>query len=336
MDNFYKENSEFIPKENKGALPTSKVKAGVMTYLPSVILTFILIAISAFGTLIQFRFQIQNIVWSAFFISLCLRLVSIFLSKYVGSNLYYNKTIVTDDVQRFKNDFIKEGKGIDKVEFDTYVREYNLRVKKKTYETKKRTKITKIDLKINGLLHKNDIYETRRRSEKIKALRKKKAEIEKICTKEYIDENIAYIRVKYPKVRSCYFLSPAEDSSDTKIRYNVNFSKSTTSEILKSLPLTICLVLFGALISYDAVMGNANVISILYDVGNMAFNFTLGWFVVGKKIIARTINAYINRLTFISGYKKNGATNNTKPQAQENSEGEGEKHVEVVTQECTE
>ena len=135
MDNFYEENKQFLSK------PTSnKIKAGIMTYFPSVILTLILVALSGLGALIQFDFDIKQIVWSTFFISLALRLISTFLSKYVGSNLAFNKALYSDDMQNLKASFLEEGKNIDLNAFEDYVVRYNLENKKNSKFRKKNKK----------------------------------------------------------------------------------------------------------------------------------------------------------------------------------------------------
>ena len=298
---FYEENKEFLPRNEQKI--ENKIKAGIMAYLPSAILTLILVALSALGALIQVNFQLKNIIWTTFIISLFLRLISNFLSKYVGSNLYYNKALYSDEVQSFRKEFIESGKSVDKNLFEDYVKEYNLETKKKTYIKKKRGKNTKLQNDVTKLLNLNEIDYKKRRVKKIKRKNKKIAEIEEVSTDEYINKYIKYIKVKYPKVRACYFLSPEEDCADSGEKYNINYAKENTIEILKSLPLTAALVFFGALISYDTVMGNVNVMSILYDIGNMVFNFILGWFIIGKRLISRTINTYINRHTFIAKFK---------------------------------
>ena len=298
---FYEENKDFLPKKEQ--LTENKVKAGIMAYLPSAILTIILVALSALGSLIQFNFEIKNIIWTTFIISLGLRLISNFLSKYVGSNIYYNKALYSKEVQGFKNDFIDAGKNIDKSQFEEYIKEYNLETKKMVYKAKKRGKIAKIENKRTKLKTLNELDYKKSRENKIKRQTKKIEELEKISNDEYVDKYIIYLRVKYQKVKSCYFLSPEEDCAINGKKYNVNFSRENTAEILKSLPLTAILVVFGALLSYDTAMGNVNALSILYDIANMTFNFILGWFIVGKKLISRTINAYINRQTFIAQFK---------------------------------
>lgn len=274
-----------------------------MTYLPSVILTLILIALSGLGTLLQFNFSLKDIVWITFLISLGLRIVSTFLSKYVGANLSYNKALYSEEMQTIKANFIKSGIDIDRDAFETYVADYNLEQKKKAYKAKKGIKKQNIKTKKNTLVFLNQLECKERRTRKIERLSKKVEEIENILSDEYVDKNIAYIKVKYKKVRSYYFLSPSEDYIDNSVRYSMNFSKESTKEIIKSLPLTVALAFFSSLLAYDAVMGTINAVSILFDIGNMIFNFILGWVIVGKRTAAKMMNAYINRQTFLSKFK---------------------------------
>lgn len=302
MDEFYEKNKEFMSNRER-ANQQNKIKAGIMTYAPSVILSLIVLAMSGVGTLLQFNFSIKDVVWTTFFISLGLRLVNNMLSKYVGSNLSYNKALYSDEMQTLKNNFILEGQGINRDEFEKYVHNYNLEQKKQAYKIKKRTKIQSLKTKINMLLFANDIDCKNRRIRKIERLKQKVKELENISSDEYIEKNIAYIKVKYNKVKSYYFLSPAEDYIDNSVRYKVNFSRENTKEIIKSLPLTVAFVFFSSLLAYDAVMGNINALSILFDISSMIFNFIIGWVTVGKKIASKTMNAYINRQSFLLEFK---------------------------------
>jgi hypothetical protein len=158
-------------------------------------------------------------------------------------------------------------------------------------------------------------------------------ELESISSDEYIDKNIAYIKVKYKKVKSHYFLSPSEDYIDDAVRYRVDFSKENTKEIAKSLPLTVALVFFSSLLAYDAIMGIVNAVSILFDIGNMIFNFIIGWVTVGKKIASRMMNAYINRQNFIMKFK---AYEKETKKSVGVVVDQAEKVVEMATEECPE
>lgn len=304
MGNFYEENKEFVPDEEKELESKPKKKLDILSYIPSVFLSFALISLSALGSLVQFKFEIKDIVWSAFLISFALRVITIYMSRYVGSNLNYNRALYLDDIQNVKKDFLDAGKDLDKSAFEKYVHNYNVEKKKRTYVTKIRSKLIRINKKIKVLNNKNELYYSKRREKKINKLKQKVSFLEHISSKQYVEENIQHIRIKYAKVRSCYFLSPVEDSSEKECQYNVNFSKENTIEVIRTLPFTIALILLGTLIGYDTIMGTANAVSIIYDVATMAFSFIMGWFIIGKRIISRTINAYINRVIFISEYKK--------------------------------
>ncbi len=303
MSNFYEENKDFISPSSKQETNQNKIKAGIMTYLPSVILTLILVTLSGLGALIQFNFTIKEIVWGTFFISLGLRLISNFLSKYVGSNLCYNRALYSEEMQKIKSDFVLAGQDVERDLFEDYVNQYNLTQKKKAYKKKKCSKIQKFKSKIKILTFKNNLECKAGRDKKLSKLKNKVSALESITSDDYIDKNITYIKVKYKKVRSYYFLSPSEDYFDDSIQYSVNFSRENTKEIIRTLPITVALVTFSALLSYDAIMGNINAVSVLFDIGNMIFNFIIGWVTVGKKIVAKMMNAYINRQTFILKFK---------------------------------
>ena len=206
-------------------------------------------------------------------------------------------------MQTLKTNFIESGKDIDRDTFETYIIAYNLEQKKRAYKVKKGSKIQKLQNKIKTLYFKNELDCREGRLKKIERLTKKVASLSALITDEYIDKNISYIKVRYNKVRSYYFLSPSEDYIDNSVRYSVNFSKESTKEIIKSLPLTVALVFFSSLLAYDAVMGSINAVSILFDIGNMIFNFILGWVIVGKRTASKMMNAYINRQTFLLGFK---------------------------------
>ena len=294
LGEFYTPTKQLKPKGEK---------AGVMEYLPSALLTIVLIIVSGLGTLIQFDLQFKTIVFSTFIISLSLRLVTVFSAKYVGSSAYYNKSIYAENFKKIKDELLETGKDVDKAEFDKYVGKYNLKLKKETYAKKKRGKIATLRERINRLSFKNELSFSNWRAKRIERYSKKIEELQKICSDEYIDVNIIYLKVKYRKVRSCYFFSTVENNYAKTRSFNVNVSKEISREIVKSLPLTILLVSLGSLIVFSSKTGTLNVVSFFYDIAVILFNFVVGWFVVGKKAVASTVNAFINRIIFIKEFK---------------------------------
>ena len=59
----------------------------ILAYLPSLVFFIILIAMSGLGTLIQFNFDIQQIVWATFFVGFSLRFLLNAMSRYIGRHL---------------------------------------------------------------------------------------------------------------------------------------------------------------------------------------------------------------------------------------------------------
>ncbi len=297
----FEEFKEFIPQENKAN--NNIEKTSLAEYLPSVCLTIVLVILSGLGTIVQYSFDFKNIVWSTFIVSLSLRLVTIFSAKYVGSNLFYNKEMHSENVVKIKTELSDVGKDIDKSDLDKYVNTYNFESKKKAYKTKIRSKIAKREQKVNKLKFKNELLYKKRREKLISRHNKKIEELKAISSDEYVEKNIRYIKVKYKKVRPCYFFSFTENNSVKDRYYNVNVSTETSKEIIKSLPLTIFITILGSTMVFSATTGTLNLLSFFYDLTMIMFNFVLGWFVVGKKVLSATISAYINRIIFLKEYK---------------------------------
>ena len=59
----------------------------------------------------------------------------------------------------------------------------------------------------------------------------------------------------------------------------------------------------GGLISYNAYMGTINAISVLYDIMNIIFNFVVGFFMIGRRNVAKLLDVYVNRTLFLSQFK---------------------------------
>ena len=298
MGEFDNYSEFYIPEK-----PKEKARAGIMEYLPSVLLTIVLVFVSGLGTLVQFEMSFKNIVFGTFLVSLALRLVTVFSAKYVGSNLCYNKKIYSDEFTEIKNEFLELGKGIDKAHLDKYVACHNRELKKQMYIKKQKTKIEKHLDVIHKCEFKNSLSYSKRRERQIKKRNRKIEWLEKISKPEYVEENIPYLKVKYNKVRTCYFFSPLEDNVTKSRNYTVNVSKELSKEILKSLPLTIFLSSLGSMLLFGATTGKINAISLSYDLAVIIFNFSLGWFVVGKKAVSTTINAFLNRIIFLKEYR---------------------------------
>lgn len=304
MDNFYKENSEFLPKEKKNDLQEKTVGQSIVSYIPSVILSLILIATSALGSLLQFTFGVKEIVWTAFLTSLGLRVITYILPKYIGSNTYYNRALYSTEVKNTRDDFIAATKDVNKAEFEEYVEQRQIELKKIAYKRKKSRKLVKWRFKKKTLEYKNELEFSKRRDRQIKALTAKIATREAVLTDEFIDKNIRYVKkLRYRHLKASWFLTPSEQSVSQTARYTMDETKENIKEILKSLPAMLFCTFLGGLISYNAYMGTINAISILYDIMNIIFNFVVGFFMIGRRNVAKLLDVYVSRTLFLSQFK---------------------------------
>lgn len=314
MDNFYKENSEFLPKEKKNDLQEKTVGQSIVSYIPSVILTLVLIATSALGSLLQFTFGVKEIVWTAFLTSLGLRVITYILPKYIGSNTYYNRALYSTEVKTTRDDFIAATKDVNKSEFEEYVERKQLELKKIAYKRKKSHKLVKWRFKKKTLEYKNELEFSKRRDRQIKALTAKIATREAVLTDEFIDKNIRYVKkLRYRHLKASWFLTPSEQSVSQTARYTMDETKENIKEILKSLPAMLFCTFLGGLISYNAYMGTINAISILYDIMNIIFNFVVGFFMIGRRNVAKLLDVYVNRTLFLSQFKASRKKEETTP-----------------------
>lgn len=304
MDNFYKENSEFLPKEKRNDLQEKTVGQSIASYIPSIVLSLVLIATSALGSLLQFTFGVKEIVWTAFLTSLGLRVITYILPKYIGSNTYYNRALYSTEVKNTRDDFIAATKGINKAEFETYVEQRQLDLKKIAYKRKKSRKLVKWRFRKKTLEYKNELEYSKVRAFKIKKLESRIATREAVVTDDFIDKNIRYVKhLKYRRLKASWFLTPSEQSVNQSKRYTMDETKENAKEILKSLPVMIFCTFLGGLISYNAYMGTINAISVLYDIMNIIFNFVVGFFMIGRKNVAKLLDVYVNRTLFLSQFK---------------------------------
>lgn len=304
MDNFYKENSEFLPKEKRNDLQERTVGQSVVAYIPSIILALVLLATSALGSLIQFTFDIKKIVWTAFLTSLGLRIITYVLPKYIGSNTYYNKALYSTEVKKTRQEFIAATEGVNRSAFEDYVEARQIDLKKAAYKRKKSRALVRWRYKKKTLEYKQELEHSKKRARKIKNLEAKIATRETVLTDEFIEKNIRYVKkVHYKKLKAAWFLTPSEQSISGGTRYSIDEARENIKEIIKSLPMMIFCTFLGGLISYNAYLGTINALSILFDLSNILFNFIIGFFMIGRKNIAKLLDVYVNRTIFLEQFK---------------------------------
>ncbi len=273
-----------------------------LRYIPSAVFFIILIVMSGIGTLIQFNFDIKQIVWVAFLISFILRFALNAMSRYIGSDTCYNIEKEKIYVQEPKERFIKLSKAIDYGTFEEWIDAENLTAKIDAYKNKITKKINRIKRKIRIITSKNTLKQKKRYTEKIKTLKERQPFLESEITDEFIKENINYLRVRFRKLKARDFESESEIENSQKETYSINVSFETFKGIVKGLPVMFFISLFGSMITYNIAMGSINAMSCLYDIAMIIFNASIGYVGLGKKNIQKLIGVYNSRSKVLSRY----------------------------------
>ena len=273
-----------------------------LRYIPSAVFFIILIVMSGIGTLIQFNFDIKQIVWVAFLISFILRFALNAMSRYIGSDTCYIIEKEKIYVQEPKERFIKLSKAIDYGTFEEWIDAENLTAKIDAYKNKITKKINRIKRKIRIITSKNTLKQKKRYTEKIKTLKERQSFLESEITDEFIKENINYLRVKFRKLKARDFESESEIENSQKETYSINVSFETFKGIVKGLPVMFFISLFGSVITYNIAMGSINTISCLYDIAMIILNASIGYVGLGKKNIQKLIGVYNSRSKVLSKY----------------------------------
>lgn len=274
----------------------------ILGYLPSLVFFIILIVMSGIGTLIQFNFNIQQIMWATFIVGFSLRFLLNAMSRYIGADTCYNLERVKPYVQEPKDRFIKLSRAIDYGTFEEWIDGENLLTKIDIYKEKITKKINRIKRSIRQVTTKNRLKHNDKYDVKLNKLNEKKAFLESEITEENINENISYLKIRFRRLKAKDFETESEVANTTKKTYSINASLETVKGITKGLPLIFFVSLFGSMLTYNITMGSINAISCLYDIAMIIFHATSGYVALGKKNIQRLIGVYNDRSEVLSKY----------------------------------
>ena len=274
----------------------------ILAYLPSLVFFIILIAMSGLGTLIQFNFDIQQIVWATFIVGFSLRFLLNAMSRYIGADTCYNLERAKPYVQEPKERFVKLSRAIDYGTFEDWIDGENLLTKIRIYKERKIKKINRIKRSIRKFTTKNRLKHKNKYDIIINKLNERKAFLESEITEECINENISYLRIRFRRLKAKDFETESEVANTVKKTYSINAPFETVKGITKGLPLMFFVSLFGSMLTYNITMGSINAMSCLYDIAMIIFNATSGYVALGKKNIQRLIGVYNDRSEVLSKY----------------------------------
>ena len=275
-----------------------------VSYLPSVLLTVLLFAVSALSSLFQFDFYLQKIIWHSFIMSTALRLVVVFCAKWVGADTAYQRGKQGNDVMRAREAYLKEGEGVSFHAFEKWIEAYNLLRKKELYLLHLRAKAEKLEAKGAKLLREASISGSSRKERRGQALIRRAHELLSCTTDDYLEEHLPYMRVRgfYP-ISAATFFAPSVTGIKRE-RYSLDEAKENTVEIAKGMPLMLLLTTVTCLVGYSASIGTVTALSVMMDLVNILVSFITGWRMVGEKNLRKLISVYISRKTVLEAYKK--------------------------------
>ena len=288
-----------IPKTEEGLVDTKALTKSAVSLLPTVLMIIIIAATSFVFTLFQFKFFIEDIVWREALIMITLRILLQVSSKYVSGDARVRRGLVRDPIITNKATFMELSKKLDVKDFFAWVDEYNLRMKRKAYEDRMAYRITRLRDKISRVK-----YHSMRHgmvNKRLCDMETELADLEEQISPAYIEENLMHLRVRIKPLRASVFLSEDKGSESTRV-YAVNPRKDFTARIVRSIPATITLSLFLALIGYTHAIGQLNVMTVFADITTIGMNLYLGAFVTGDSTLAVVNGSYVNRQTILRLY----------------------------------
>lgn len=275
----------------------------VFSFLPSILLLFVAIALTSIASLFQYNFDLSKIVLMDLIVFASLRIIVMFLSKYVGADMRYQRDVSDEDVTFAQKNFMDLSKNLDRGEFEKWIKTENRSSKISAYRESISKKLEKINAKRRKLEFRNSRKPKTKWNKKLLALEEKAITLKYQCTDEYIVENISHIKVKYQHMHATDFLSPNEYSVKVE-RYGMSEHAENIKEITKGVPLALMIIVVGAMVTFDVSKGTVNAMSMLIDLGSILFYFLQGWSVVGRKTIALLITVYECRRSVIERFNE--------------------------------
>ena len=133
----------------------------------------------------------------------------------------------------------------------------------------------------------------------LQKLEHKKEDVEAINTDEFIRQHILDVKVKYNALHVSDFLTPSEFLSGKDEKYHMSEAVENVSEIAKFIPTTIFITILFSLVGTSYHFGTLSVVSLVFDVFSTAFNFSTGWFYVGRRTVATQIFVFRSRKAVI-------------------------------------
>lgn len=306
FDDIYEE--DYIEHTRK----TIKGRKEVFSFLPTVIMVLLLFAVSSISSLLQFSFSLKDVAWTSLCLTLGLRLTMLIASQWIGADCKFRADQKNEDLDKARKEYRKASEELDIAAFDRWVYMENIHRKTEAYRNKNNKKIADIDIKISRIKRKLLFSPSEALEISLQKLEHKKEDIEAINTDEFIRQHILDVKVKYNALHVSDFLTPSEFLSGKDEKYHMSEAVENVSEIAKFIPTTIFITILFSLVGTSYHFGTLSVVSLIFDVFSTAFNFSTGWFYVGRRTVATQIFVFRSRKAVIDRHLSEIAKKETK------------------------
>jgi hypothetical protein len=293
---------EFDLKMEEAEIKAKTAGKKAISFLPSILLILVAVALTSIASLFQYNFDLSEIILMDLIVFSTLRITVMFLSKYVGADMRYQRDVSDEDVAFAQKNFMDLSRALDRGEFDKWIKNENRDAKISAYREKIAKKLEKTNVKRRKIEFRNARKPKQKWQKKLISLEEKESDLKYRQSDEYIVENIAHIKVKYQHLHATDFLSPNEYSVKVE-RYGMSENLENIKEITKGIPFALMIIVLGAMVTFDVSKGTINAMSMLIDLGSILFYFLQGWSVVGRKTIALLITVYECRLGVIERFR---------------------------------
>lgn len=280
-----------------------KAKLGV----PSVLMIIFVFAMSAFGSLVQLDFDIKQMTQAALLalvFSVGLRVAVYFCSRWVGASTRYQRDEFTEDVTKAKDAYIADITGLPIADFSAWADEENRKEKERVYRDRCNAAILALERKILFIKKKPRNKPMGKREKlRLAKLEHRQEDIRARVTDEYIEENLAYIRVKYDHIAPADFMEGNHLSAHPRKKYGFDASQEISRDTVKDIPVMLLCSFGVALITTNVIFGTINIAAMVFDLGSGVMNFCTGWYFIGAKNTAKAIAVYNNKRAVVSRFK---------------------------------
>jgi hypothetical protein len=222
----------------------------------------------------------------------------------VGASTRFQKDEFSEDVTKAKDAYIQDIADLPIAEFSAWADAENRKEKERVYRDRCNAAILALERRILFIKKKprNKPIGKRERL-RLARLEHRQEDIRSRVTDEYIEENLAYIKVKYDHIAPAEFMEGNHLSARPRKKFSFDASQEISRDTMRDIPVMLLCSFGVALITTNVIFGTINIAAMVFDLGSGVMNFCTGWYFIGAKNTAKAIAVYNNKRTVVSRFK---------------------------------